>query len=246
MKKTLLTSALVLGMVSGANAFTINPYVGGAVSFNNTTVSDMERVIIDHLNPSSIGYSIKTGGDESFNSVRGYIAAGVEFPVEAAYGAFRTELEIGLGQKKTVGLNANANIPEGDLTDVKIGATTFFLNAFYDFNATDKIKPYAGFGLGLARVSADNMVWTNAPAGDNYIVQTGDKSFNNFAWNVGLGVAYSLTANVALDLGYRYTNMGKLETTIEGFADGIGWATTDRITANLTSHEARFGARYTF
>jgi opacity protein-like surface antigen len=77
------------------------------------------------------------------------------------------------------------------------------------------------------------------------IVRFKEKTSTNFAWNLGIGAAWKLTDNIALDLGYRYANLGKAKT---GYARDIlgnnydAWAKTN----NVTTHQFLFGARFSF
>jgi len=73
----------------------------------------------------------------------------------------------------------------------------------------------------------------------NYGVQNWNSSYSkikyNFAWAVMAGVAYNLTDNAALELGYRYVNFG----TFQGLnPDGSTFS------KNLSAQEIRVGVRY--
>ncbi|MDR0742530.1 MAG: outer membrane beta-barrel protein [Puniceicoccales bacterium] len=70
----------------------------------------------------------------------------------------------------------------------------------------------------------------------------GDESTNVFVWNIGVGVCYAVNDNLALDLGYRYTD----------YATARGKIMADQVTnflqtrADLSSQEVLIGVRYTF
>ncbi len=59
-----------------------------------------------------------------------------------------------------------------------------------------------------------------------------------FAWALMAGVSYAITPELALDLGYRYINLG----TINGIQDATG----NSYTKVIDAHEARIGLRYLF
>ena len=82
-------------------------------------------------------------------------------------------------------------------------AQTLFLNAYYDIDTGTKFTPYVGAGMGMAFVKTKAY----------YEPVTYDsRTSNNFAWNLGLGLAYEITRNVKLDAGYRFVDLGKAGT----------------------------------
>ena len=103
--------------------------------------------------------------------------------------------------------------------EIKAGAQTFFVNAYYDIELSAPVTPYVGFGLGMASLTIDN--------GDS-------QSETGFAWNIGLGAAYKLTDLMTLDLGYRYADFGKPEFEFGQKTD---------VKAN--AHEMLLGLRFT-
>lgn len=117
----------------------------------------------------------------------------------------------------------------------KIDIHTVFANFYYDFKTGTAFTPYVGAGLGVAwinqKVASTFTGWTGSTSDGSY-------DTTNFAWNVGAGVGYSLTDNVILDLGYRYTNFGDAKKVDNG---RISFRAKD-----LNSHEALLGLRYQF
>lgn len=109
--------------------------------------------------------------------------------------------------------------------------STLFLNLYYDFRNSTAFTPYVGAGLGMAFNYA------------NYTFAAGDGSVNfddhvtTFAWNVGAGVACDITDNLAVDLGYRYVNLGYYEVDI---------ANVGKAKNQPSNHEVLLGLRYTF
>ena len=110
---------------------------------------------------------------------------------------------------------------------------SLMLNAYYDLNTCTKWTPYIGAGMGIAMLK-----FTEKDMEDGWKVS--DRAYN-FAWQVGAGVAYDLTKNVALDAGYRYINSGSAISRKETWNGGY-----DKYKTNAASHEIYFGARYTF
>ena len=75
----------------------------------------------------------------------------------------------------------------------KVKARSLFVNSYYDINKFNQIKPYIGVGLGIAKVSGNDITFTpkHVSAGVNYVL-------NN-----------KLDQNL---VNYRYSNLGKLIT----------------------------------
>ena len=110
-------------------------------------------------------------------------------------------------------------------------ASTLFLNLYYDFRNSTAFTPYVGAGLGMAFNYA-NYTFSARGLNANF-----DDHRTTFAWNVGAGVAYDITDNFAVDLGYRYVNLGYYEVDLpEG----------DKVKNQPGNHEFMLGLRYTF
>ena len=61
----------------------------------------------------------------------------------------------------------------------------------------------------------------------------------NFAWNVGGGIEYQWCQNWAVDLGYRFTDLGQARVK-----DKAGY--TGKTKADLRSHDVLLSMRYYF
>ena len=87
-------------------------------------------------------------------------------------------------------------------------------------------EPYVMGGLGMAWNKADS---THATKGDSKM---------SFAWTAGAGIGYRLSRCWALDLGYRYVDLGEARSK---FKDGSG-----RLKKDVRSHDVMLSARYYF
>jgi outer membrane autotransporter protein len=81
----------------------------------------------------------------------------------------------------------------------KVAAHSLMANGYFDINTSTDFTPYIGAGLGMAYRDAD---YTS-----NTLHTESDQSWN-LAWNLGAGVAYHVTDTMALDMGYRYVDLG--------------------------------------
>ena len=103
---------------------------------------------------------------------------------------------------------------------------------YYDF-ATAGWTPYVGIGLGLA-VNDIRTVTVDNGAGLNGSFSGGAKA--GAAGAIMAGVGIPLSPRTALDIGYRFVSLGKLEIAAEG---GYGGAT-----GKLNAHELTVGLRF--
>jgi len=119
---------------------------------------------------------------------------------------------------------------------------TLFANVYYDIDTGTKFTPYVGAGMGAG------FIRTEGGKADNGWVSTGSKTITNFAWNIGLGLGYEVTNNIALDVGYRFADLGKavtkwrdMEWSWGGAGDGYKISTK-----RIYQHQFSLGARFTF
>ena len=138
------------------------------------------------------------------------VAAGVMVPLCGGLAeSVRAEVEYGL-------LNKTHNVVY-DYT-VQNRLQTTFINLYYDLDTGTSVTPYLGVGAGYARITE----------------KLDDQKYHedNFAYNVGLGVSVNLTYNMDVEVGYRFTDYGKMKD--------------DGSKENFDSQEVLLGLRYTF
>jgi len=200
--------AMVLGMAVTASAQPNGLYFAPKIGY-----SHMKGKFTDEVDGTS-----ESGSKGQFALG---LAAGYDF--KSAFDVpLRTEFEYVWRGKKEVKSFEDG----GDTIKLKVGAQTFFVNAFFDIHNSSPVTPYIGAGLGLAILSAEIAI-----DGD----ESSSKNKTNFAWNIGAGAAWKVAENVALDLGYRYADFGKAVVDI---GDGVK--------AKSNAHEVLLGLRYTF
>ena len=107
----------------------------------------------------------------------------------------------------------------------EVSAHSFLANAFFDIHTDSALTPYLGGGLGMACLNDRVRVDNNSTKTSSW----------NFAWNLGGGVAWSLSESLALDLGYRYMALGKTQDFVH--------TDTRTTNADLTAHEFGLGLR---
>lgn len=112
----------------------------------------------------------------------------------------------------------------GDVT-----ADSLLINFFGVFHDGSRFSPYAGLGIGAARIDASGLLVTGHPMGSGSTVV--------FAYQFGGGVDIALTDHLALDLGYRlFSSTRPVFTEVNG----------DNIEMDYTSHSVVLGLRLGF
>ena len=105
-------------------------------------------------------------------------------------------------------------------SEMTFNSTTLLANVYYDFHNSTAFTPYVGAGLGLA-FNYFGVDW---------------KRQTNFAWQVGAGVAYAINENIAVDVAYRYLDLGY--TQVDSYAGDAG--------IRPYNHEFMLGLRFGF
>ena len=146
-----------------------------------------------------------------------HVAAGVRA------GYVRGEIE--LNNSRDIRKNAKS---EDGFGKFKLYKHSVMANVYFDYLTCTPWTPYVGAGIGTSYLKAQNF----ADGEKDF-----DKSTYNLAWQVMAGVAYEFNSHWAIDLGYRYADLGRIRKN-----EGAG--NVAKITAR--EHDIMLGARYTF
>ncbi|MDR3289876.1 MAG: outer membrane beta-barrel protein [Rickettsiales bacterium] len=167
------------------------------------------------------------------------VAIGVSKKYDTIKGSIRAEFEYGFNGKTKFKIESKAQ--PGEFTDGKLKNSTYFANFYYDSQySIFGINPYIGFGLGVSNTK-NKLSWQSKS--NSSIFFKGNQEENNFAYNFGAGLTYTVE-NIAIDLGYRYQNLGKIDNLVLHTYN----TTTPYSIAEyeLTAQELYIGARYNF
>ena len=118
--------------------------------------------------------------------------------------------------------------PTGEIT-----STSLMANVLYDFNRAGKVQPYIGFGLGYADVEKDS--FGVAPIPD--VLDDDDSSL---AYQLLIGVGFSLAENWDLTLDYRWFATDSLTFTV---SEPAGSVSSD---VDYQVQDIVIGVRYSF
>ncbi len=227
MKKTLLLIGVAACLFSArANAFDFQQYVSVKGLYNNMSNDDKYYSVDVHDDgrPTEINSGKFDFDDDAW---------GIGLAYGIKKGALRGEVELNLHQ------DAKGYYPGPDRDKIKLKNNSLMFNAYYDIDTGTKFTPYVGAGIGAVRLKTVSKVMYHHT---NTVISYG-KSKTNFAWQIGAGVSYAATNNIAVDLGYRYIDNGGY-TFSNRYDPREGDTSKEKL--ETTSHEFYLGVRYAF
>ena len=127
--------------------------------------------------------------------------------------------------------------------ELRVKSWALMGNAYYDIPLSNAFSAYVGGGLGYANNSASGSQTFQNPA------FTGAQQFGttfptgktgNLAWSLGFGGSYAVNPTISLDLGYRFTDLGRYNTAIDTVNGD------EKFRARLSSHDLQAGLRFKF
>ena len=130
--------------------------------------------------------------------------------------------------------------PVEDPLHTSISSRTMMFNAYYDMGQFGRFTPYVGAGVGVARNTTSGTYFTGNTALTNVI--QGDTRYS-LAWSLMAGVGMQVSDRAILDIGYRFTDLGKARS---GTLDNLGFTNPAVKFDDLQNHEIRIGLRYHF
>ena len=116
---------------------------------------------------------------------------------------------------------------------------TVLWNAYADLGYYNGFTPYVGAGIGASYVNVKSVRAINA---NGTRVKYPKGQWWNFSWALMAGTSYEIDEHWKVDAGYRYLNIGAVETrsfASNGKFSGIKYD-------ELAAHEVRVGLRYEF
>jgi opacity protein-like surface antigen len=112
-----------------------------------------------------------------------------------------------------------------------ISSWSLMANAYWDIPLAWG-KPYVGAGIGVASNKIGTI--TNSGSGFSFTVPGGTST--GLAWSLTAGIGISITPALTLDVGYRYIDLGDIESdAIPGYSG---------LTGKLRAHELMVGVRF--
>jgi opacity protein-like surface antigen len=128
------------------------------------------------------------------------------------------------------------------------------VNGYVDLGTWWCMTPFVGAGVGASRNTIsgfrddgifNDIALTTPQAVSSTFGATASKW--NLAWALYAGVAYNITQNVAIELAYRYMNLGDGVTGPTNSFDGVTVVNGSGFTfKNITSNDVKLGVRWQF
>ena len=114
------------------------------------------------------------------------------------------------------------------------------LNGYVDLGTYVGITPYLGGGVGIVqsthKLSAGYFTDNSDPSDD--FAQSDDKTKYSLSYTLNAGLAYQVTKNVSVDLGYQYFSAPDAEyVTAESL-------TSYPVKKGISNHQLKLGLRY--
>jgi len=116
-------------------------------------------------------------------------------------------------------------------------------NVYWDIYNWCGITPYVGAGIGWATISVEGLKDINNVTSASWY--GADKTQTNFAWALYAGASIDVSPQVALDLSYRYADLGSAKSgVVTNAVTGDSYSGVQ--IKDITSNDFLFGVRYKF
>lgn len=219
-------------------------YLRGDIGFSNQNVGSL--------------FNVNYSGFDSVTNINKDFDAAPLFGIGIGY-EFNNWLRVDVtgeyrGKANFHGMDVGA-IPGGGFADDRYTASkselTFMLNGYVDLGTWWNITPFIGAGVGTSRNTISNFgdfsvcVNSLSCAGNG-----GSDAFANaastwsFAWALHAGLAYQVTPNLAIELAYRYIDLGNAKSGDLVAFDGTNNFYNPMEFHHLTSNDVKLGVRW--
>ncbi|MFN3230920.1 MAG: outer membrane protein [Alphaproteobacteria bacterium] len=196
------------------------------------------------------------------NPIGAYGGYGSSVIIEGAWGHYLSDWlrgELAFGYRPDLDFTGQSNFAGVTLGTEPVEArgrnVTMMANAYLMltplFGNIAGFQPFISGGAGLAfnRTSEVSYFFPSLGAGDATITQPG--STTDFAWSLGAGAVVDLGDTIAVELAYRYFDMGKMRTRpgdIQIIREGRDdlMIPVDATHASLDAHEFLFSLIYRY
>ncbi len=193
-------------------------------------VSPRLGLLVQDQNATSVGVNSQIGHGTGLGfGVTGGLAIGYDKQYSTSYMPIRLEAEALFRSAPKAEMSFQSNSSTYKFTQ-NIGVQTYFINVYYDFHSAGSFVPFIGAGAGYTRV-------TNKFTQGN---QFFDTNSNQLAYNAGVGLSWLVQTGFGIDIGYRYTHVGKTENS----ASYSGGRYVSNAEPNM--HEVIMAVRLTF
>jgi opacity protein-like surface antigen len=159
-------------------------------------------------------------------------------------GEYRTRAEV-----KATGSYTNFCAGGGTCFDVNTAnysAAVFLANIYVDLGTWWCLTPFVGFGVGGAYNTISGMQdnGINSDGTNGFGFAASDNSSFSLAWDVTLGLSYSVNNNLKIDFSWRYLNLGSPQSPIVQCQNTTSCPSAFYTFKDMTSQDFRIGLRW--
>jgi opacity protein-like surface antigen len=129
-----------------------------------------------------------------------------------------------------------------DVYNGSIRSIDALLNGYVDLGTWNCLTPFVGAGVGIANNQVGTITDQGATGGFGY---SSSHNQTNFAWALMAGLAFNITPNTKIELGYRYLDLGNASSGTIVCQNQLP-CPNEVQHFKLASSDIRLGVRYTF
>jgi opacity protein-like surface antigen len=190
-----------------------------------------------------IGYDINTPYDDPEFGNSFLDDAYDRYPISGSVGFgyhftdyLRADINLGYVPGDSFAVDSHTAGPITAAADVRNKGWYGLVNGYVDLGTYAGLTPYVGAGIGLFRSDRRFIAsYSNPPAGFNYSYR---ETGYSMAYALNAGLAYQVTPNLSIDLGYQFLSAPNAEYTK---VNDISSYTVEK---GLKFHQIRVGLRY--
>jgi len=228
--------AALLAAPALADDMTPSVYVQATGGYAIGSISNASNIVTGNGFGGDFGNSATYGG-----------GVGLKFP-KIGILTVRTDLT-GSFDPSLGGSNHTGSLPDGTSVSakVKLQASTYLANIYGDLDVGSPFMPFVGMGIGGAHKRVSTIIFSN-PAGS--FASVNGNTHEGFVWSATVGGNYNVTENIALELAYRYTEAGRVNSG-SNFTDltqspAVTQGLNQQISSDLNLHQFTATVRYLF
>jgi len=206
---------LTLTLLSGPLAAQSNPYLRGGVSAAWSQDTQFRDQFCSSTQPPAL-FGCVAGNDGQALAARGDFGSspGIETAIGYHVNSL-LRLEGMLNYQRDLDFSGQANflgVSGAQPVQAEASALSAFAMLYADLPTLGRVQPYAGLGIGVSymRLGAVRYGFPGLGATAATLSPSG-KQLDN-AWLLTAGAALPLSGNLLLDLAYRYSDLGEVET----------------------------------
>ncbi|WP_419718529.1 outer membrane protein [Erwinia aphidicola] len=224
-----MKSLLALALLTGAGQAVAMTSDDGYYASAKWVQSEQKASNLDTSSRPGVGQFVVGKEKDRLNSAS--LAAGYQYG-----NGWRTEGEY-TSRQKTEFTSGSTAFP-ASFNHMQLNTERLMLNVYRDYDIGYGLSLYGTAGVGVAKVKAGG--WQG-----NTAREYADSTQHNLAYSLGAGVSYSPVDRLIVDIGYRYVDMGKIESGYNTFGNVRGLK-DEQMKGRLASSEFAVGTRYLF